>query len=136
MVTCKSSQRTSGLHLRLTAGRPHLTGRQAASRPWIKHAKQVVFGIRRASSHTRATRQSPGENGRARWRANHGTAVELREFHAFRSHLVQVRRVDGGVSKGAYVAVTQIVGEENDKVGRGDGILWCTFGYLLETDRD
>ena len=97
-------------------GQRDLVGRQPAGGVGEQHAARCRWHM------PAADRQPAGEQRRPARRADLGRRVELREPHALGGHAVEVRRADGRVAVAAEVAVAEVVGEDDDDVGRAPTI--------------
>ncbi len=66
-------------------------------------------------------RVQPGQQGTARWSADGASRIELREPHPLSRHPVEPRRADAALAVRAQLAVPEIVGKDEDDVGRRGG---------------
>ena len=53
----------------------------------------------------------------SRWSTNRASRIEIREAHSLGRELVDVRRFDSLLAVATEIAVTQIVGEDEDDIG-------------------
>jgi len=84
---------------------------QAAGGPGIKHPPG------RVSTHPAAHRQAPGQDRRSAGCADRRGHVKVGELDPFHRHPVKVRRADAWMTVYAQVAITLVVGEDQDDVG-------------------
>ncbi len=63
-----------------------------------------------------------GQQRAAAGRADRATAIEVREPHSFGRHAVKVRRLDLPLPVATQIAITEIVGEDQNDVRIASGI--------------
>ncbi len=95
-------------------GERDLLGRQSRRRIGAEDAGRFRAV---AAEHAVAHRQPAGEQRGPAGRA-HRLDVERRPLLALCGHAIEPRRADGGRAEGAEVAVAEVVGEDDDEVGR------------------
>src|SRR5690242_12174730 len=70
--------------------------------------------IARRLTHAAAYGVTPSQQRRTTWCANLRSRIKACKSQAFRSHTVQVWRPDAGMTVATQIAVSEIVGKEND----------------------
>ena len=80
-----------------------------AARKTTQHARLVM-------AHAVANRVPTRHERRAARCADFCRRVELREPHALRRHAIEMRRADGGMPVAAQIAVTEVIGVNDDDV--------------------
>ena len=86
-------------------------------------AAEIGGGVRR---HAAAKRIATRHQRSARRCAERRRRIELREPRAFRGHPVEIRRLELRMPKARQVAVTEVVGQQDDDVGRMVGCRLAT----------